>query len=106
MNLTGQTTRQRRPREQDRKYLDSFRDMTACEACGNPNDGTIVGAHAPFNRFSQAKHDDALTAGLCSVCHDIWDGRTGDAEGKAIVTRQVLLTVLRKRHRAWRGAGL
>ena len=103
MNLTGQTIRQREPREKDRKYLDSFRDTT-CESCGAA-DETVVGAHFSFGNFARGmKADDYFTAGLCFKCHAISD--QGSFKERTAIWLKVLKKLMRDRYRAWQGAAL
>ena len=97
MNLTGQTTRQREPREQDRAYLHSFRG-TACESCG-AIDETVVGAHFSFSNFARGmKAHDYLTAGLCRECHFLADHGTLEARWK--IWANVLKKLMHDRYRA------
>jgi hypothetical protein len=94
--------RQREPRQRDRKYLDTFRDMAACEACGKPNDGTIIPAHFGMQNFARGyKTHDYLVAGLCFECHEQADH--ADRETRMWLWLAVLRKLMRDRHERWRG---
>lgn len=61
--------------------LDAAR-LYPCSHC-HRNDGTIVAAHCnelALGRGFAHKTPDYLVAYLCSVCHDVVDGRSGGLE--------------------------
>lgn len=55
-----------------KKLLDYFKFAPICFCCGNPNDGTVVAAHANWHEFGKSggmKAQDWAVAGLCHRCH-------------------------------------
>jgi len=55
-----------------KKLLDYFRFAPICFSCGNPNDGTVVAAHANGHEYGKGmglKAHDWAVAGLCHSCH-------------------------------------
>lgn len=69
--------RQREPRQKSEKIRRDA-EGRACQNCGL-EDGSTVNAHCDDLEFKGIgmKSDDALTAWLCSGCHDLVDGRQG-----------------------------
>ncbi len=66
------------PIAKGQKLLDAARHYP-CAHC-HRNDGTIVAAHCnelALGRGFAHKTPDYLVAYLCSVCHDVVDGRAG-----------------------------
>ena len=93
------------PGFRDAKYLKSFREAPFCESCDKPNDGTIVGAHCPVGLKGGRgfKGPDALTAALCSDCHNIADGRTNATQAERLkIWVRVGQKLMRDRYRLWR----
>jgi hypothetical protein len=79
------------------RLLDAARNYP-CAHC-NANDGTIVAAHCnelALGRGFAHKTPDYLVAYLCSVCHDVVDGRRGGLkieEKRVLWNRAYVVTV-------------
>lgn len=79
------------------KLLDGARDYP-CAHCAR-NDGTVVAAHnneLSLGRGFAHKTPDYMVAYLCSVCHDVVDGRSGGlpiAEKRQMWNRAYVVTV-------------
>jgi len=99
VSLTNQPVRQRHPRENERKYLDTFRD-TACESCG-ANDGTTVPAHCNLGGDGVGWKQTGVVAGLCASCHSAADGAPIVERYKVWI--RVLTRLLKARYEEWKG---
>lgn len=68
------------------KLRDAAKDCPHCMSCKQPNDGTVVGCHAPAKLhrgggMGYKGHD--LLAYCCKDCHDVIDNRTLGASSKS-----------------------
>ena len=87
--MTGPAMPKNPPFRMD-KLRQAAKDAPRCFACGNPNDGTVVGCHPPAKLgkgggMGYKGHD--LLAYCCQSCHDIIDNRT---LGPSLLHRDVI----------------
>lgn len=61
----------------NKKLLALAKDAPYCMRCRNPNDGTVVPAHANMGIMGKGMGIKAadIPAFLCHHCHDVIDGR-------------------------------
>lgn len=87
-------------RKTERRLMNEARDWPACEACGKPNDGTIVGAHCNIGGGGTGYRVPGAVAFLCKECHDIADGRLGDGSLAHLVWVRVAQKLMQDRARS------
>lgn len=85
-------------REQEKRYMATFREIGVCEACGIAN-GTIVPAHFNLGEGGTGYRAPGLIAGLCFACHNLIDRRVIDEKQRTWVLEKLCQKLLRDRAR-------